>query len=286
MGGFACQARRSRIIQNRRLTSKNFEDEVVMVKEVGDGDFVQSLARGLGVLQCFGAAKPSMTLAEVSERTNLSRGTARRLLLTLDRLGFVCTDGKQFCLTPQVMDLGYRYLSSLPWWQIVQPIIEEVALAVNESCTVAILDGVDIIFTAGAEADRIVLTKIRIGARLPAHATATGRVLLSELSDKQLSHFFAKAQLTKLTPMTVVNEAKLRGILQQVRAKSYCLVDQELELGLRSVAVAVTNRMGKTLGAMSISSNAYRLETSEIISRHLPTLQEACAKVTRALPIG
>ncbi len=255
-----------------------------MVKAAGDAEFVQSLARGLQVLQCFDAANPSMTLTEVAGKTDLSRGTARRLLLTLERLGFVGGDGKQFWLKPQVMDLGYRYLASLPWWQIAQPIIEEVSSAVNEPCNVGILDGADIIYTAGVEINRIVSTNIRIGSRLPAHATATGRVLLSLLPNQQLDQFFRNAKRARLTPRTVIDERTLRSILRQVRAEQYCLVDEELELGLRSVAVAVTDRTGKTLGAMSISSNAHRLETSEIISRHLPALRDACEKIARTVP--
>jgi IclR family pca regulon transcriptional regulator len=210
-----------------------------MVKADGDSEFVQSLARGLSVLQSFNAERSSMTLTEVAEHTDLSRGTARRLLLTLERLGFVGSDGKQFWLTPHVMDLGYRYLSSLPWWQVVQPIIEEAASAVNESCSVGILDGVDIIFTAGAAADRIVSANIRIGSRLPAHATASGRVLLSLLPDGQLDQFFEAATLLRLTHKTVVDKTVLKAILQQVRAEHYCLIDEELELGLRSVARAL-----------------------------------------------
>jgi IclR family transcriptional regulator, pca regulon regulatory protein len=258
--------------------------EFSVAKAADDGEFVQSLARGLRVLQSFSAENPSMTVTEVAEQTDLSRGTARRLLLTLDRLGFVGSDGKQFWLKPQVMDLGYRYLSSLPWWQLAKPIIEEATSAVNEACNVGILDGVDIIYTAGVEVNRIVSTNIRIGSRLPAHATATGRVLLSLLPDRQLDSFFKNAKLKQLTPKTVVDEATLRSILRKVRADQYCLVDQELELGLRSIAVAVTDRTGKTLGAMSLSSNAQRLEIPEIISRHLPALREACEKIARAVP--
>lgn len=256
-----------------------------MVKAEGDGEFVQSLARGLRVLQSFDADRPSMTLTEVAGQADLSRGTARRLLLTLDRLGFIGTDGKRFWLKPQVMDLGYRFLSSLRWWQIAQPIIEEAAAAVNESCTVGILDGVDIIYTAGVDAKRIVSANIRIGSRLPAHATSTGRVLLSLLPEEQLDHFFRTAKLIPLTPKTVVDEQALRAILQQVRRDHYCLVDEELELGLRSVAMAVTDRTGKTRGAVSISSNAHRLQISEIISRHLPILRDACDRIARALPM-
>lgn len=197
------------------------ENYVAVVKAADDGEFVQSLARGLRVLQSFGAAKSSMTLTEVAERTDLTRGTARRLLLTLDRLGFVGSDGKQFWLKPQVMDLGYRYLASLPWWQLAKPIIEEATSAVNEACNVGILDGVDIIYTAGVEVNRIVSTNIRIGSRLPAHATATGRVLLSLLSDQQLDNFFNTAELKQLTPKTVVDEATLRSILRKVRVDQY-----------------------------------------------------------------
>jgi IclR family transcriptional regulator, pca regulon regulatory protein len=256
-----------------------------MAKAEGDGEFVQSLARGLRVLQSFDAEKPSMTLTEVAERTDLSRGTARRLLLTLDRLGFVGSDGKRFWLKPQVMDLGYRYLSSLPWWQIAQPIIEEAAAAVNESCTVGILDGVDIIYTAGVDANRILSTNVRIGSRLPAHATSTGRILLSLLTEEQLDRFFSATKLTPLTPKTVVDERALRAILQQAREDRYCLVDEELELGLRSVAMAVTDRAGRTRGAVTISSNAYRLAIPEIISRHVPVLRDACERIARSLPM-
>jgi IclR family pca regulon transcriptional regulator len=249
-----------------------------------DRDFVQALARGLAVLQSFGDGSPTMTLAEVARRVSLSRGTVRRLLMTLQKLGHVGSDGKHFWLTPQVMDLGYRYLSSLPWWRSAQPILEETADAVSESCNVAVLEGTEVIFLAGVATARIVSMKLTIGSRLPAYATSTGKVLLSAHTEDQLKSYFASTSLKPLTPRTITDPRALRRALARAATDGYALSDEELELGLRSIAVPILDRSGRMAAAMSISSQTHRLTLKQVIHRHLPVLRKAATKIAQAIP--
>ena len=255
-----------------------------MKSRKGERDFVEALARGLAVLQSFGGSNPTMTLAEVARRVGLSRGTVRRLLLTLRELGHVGSDGKQFWLTPQVMDLGYRYLSSLPWWRSAQPILEETADAVSESCNVAVLEGTEVIFLAGVATARIVSMKLTIGSRLPAYATSTGKVLLSAHTEDQLKSYFAATSLKPLTPKTITDPRALRRALVRAATDGYALSDEELELGLRSIAAPILDRSGRMVAAMSISSQTHRLTLKQVIDRHLPVLRKAAAKIAQAIP--
>jgi IclR family pca regulon transcriptional regulator len=258
------------------------EDNSVSAKE--DPEFVQSLARGLAVLQSFESDKPAMTLSEVAKRTGLSRGTSRRLLLTLERLGFVASDGKLFSLRPRVMDLGYRYLSSLPWWHVAQPILEEAVAATGESFNIAILDGTDIVYITGIAINRIVTTAIRIGTRLPALATASGRVLLGRMPDAQLDDYLAAATPTRYTPKTIVDRAEL-AVDETVALCPTTTDDRgELEIELRSIAVVIEDRGGRAIGALATSSHSYREPARNSIRRNLPVLRETATKITAAAP--
>jgi IclR family pca regulon transcriptional regulator len=257
-------------------------DDSASAKE--DPEFVQSLARGLAVLQSFESDNPAMTLSEVAKRTGLSRGTSRRLLLTLERLGFVASDGKLISLRPRVMDLGYRYLSSLPWWHVAQPILEEAVAATGESFNIAILDGTDIVYITGIAINRIVTTAIRIGTRLPALATASGRVLLGRMPDAQLDDYLAAATPTRYTPKTIVDRAELAAIIRCSRTEGYCFVDGELEIELRSIAVVIEDRGGRAIGALATSSHSYREPARNSIRRNLPVLRETATKITAAAP--
>lgn len=247
-------------------------------------EFVQSLARGLSVLQAFDNEHSSMTLSDVAKRTGLSRGTSRRLLFTLAQLGFVGSDGKHFWLKPSVMDLGYRYLSSQPWWRVAQPIIEEAAAEANESCNAAILEGTDIIYMTGVAVNRIVSTTLSIGSHLPAFATASGRVLLAHASAQQLDDFFAQAKLQAFTPHTITDPARLREIIAKAGANGHCLVERELEMELRSIAVPIFDRSGRAVAALAISSHAYRMPARQALKAQVPILKATAARITGALP--
>lgn len=246
--------------------------------------FVQSLARGLDVVRAFGADARAMTLGQVAAKTGMSRAAARRYLLTLRDLGFVEMQGPYFRLKPRILELGYAYLSSLELWQVVQPILENLVATVRESSSVSVLDSPDIVYVARVQVKRIFSSAVSVGTRLPAFATAMGRVMLAGATPAELDDFFARAELTKFTDYTVASEAKLRQIIARIRTEGYAIVDQELEFGLRSIAVPIKDRAGKTIAGINISSHAARIEVSDMIARYLPHLRAASAEVTSHLP--
>ncbi len=249
-----------------------------------DREFVQSLARGLSVIQAFGPERPAPSLSEVARATGLSRAAARRFLLTLERLGYVAVEGKRFSLRPRVLNLGYAYLSSMAWWQVAQPHMEEVAARVHESCSASVLDGDEIVYVARVPSNRIMTINLGIGTRLPALATSMGRILLAHLPAAALGEFLAVAAPEKFTERTVTNPTALRRLLAAARVDGYCLVDQELESGLRSIAVPILDRKGRVMAAMNVSSHAARVESDRMIGEFLPVLRAAAARITEGLP--
>ncbi len=255
-----------------------------MSTEKDKRDFVQSLARGLEVIQAFGPERPEMTLSDVAKQTGMTRAAARRFLLTLERLGYVGSDGRHFTLRPQVLNLGYVYLSMMPWWRIAQPYMEDAAGEVHESCSASVLDGAEIVYVARVPSSRIMTINLSIGSRLPAFATSMGRVLMAHEPPERLDAFFRDTKLERLTDRTVTDEQKLRKILAAVRKQGYCLVDQELETGLRSLAVPITDRRGQVLAAMNMSAHAARVKKSAMIDTYLPALLRASNRITQALP--
>jgi len=223
--------------------------------QAGD-QYVQSLARGLAVIRAFDAANPQMTLSEVAARTGLTRATARRFLHTLVELGYVRTDGKTFALTALVLQLGYSYLSALTLPQLAQPHLEELSVRLGESTSAAVLDGADIFYVARVATRRIMTVGITVGTRFPAYATSMGRVLLAGLPDPELRDRLDAMTLEALTPRTVTRRQDLVAELEKVRSQGWCLLDQELELGLMSVAAPVRNAAGKTVAAVNVSLQA------------------------------
>lgn len=246
-------------------------------------DYVQSLERGLSVLCAFSREEPELTLSDVARRTNLSRATARRLLLTLLKLGYVSTDGRLFTLRPRVLDLGYAYLSTLAVAELALPTMEELSRRLNESSSVAILDGTEIVYVARVAVNRIMSISLAVGSRLPAHASSMGRVLLSGLSPGQLNEYFKRATLVRLTDRTVGDEEELRGILDDVRERGWVLLDQELEDGVRSVAAPLCDASGRPVAAMNVSSHAGRTSLERMIEEFVPALLTGAANVSAAL---
>jgi IclR family pca regulon transcriptional regulator len=217
--------------------------------------YVQSLARGLAVIRAFGTEHPVMTLSEVAARTDLTRATARRFLHTLVELGYVRTDGKTFALTAKVLQLGYAYLSGLSLPQIAQPHLEELSLKLGESTSAAVLDGTDIAYIARVTTRRIMTIGITVGTRFPAYATSMGRVLLAHLPSDALRDYLAQADIKALTPRAIGTVPDLLAELETVRAQGWCLLDQELELGLMSVAAPVYDGP-KAVAAVNVSLQA------------------------------
>lgn len=247
-------------------------------------ELVQSLSRGLAIMRAFERMQPSLTLSQVARRTGLSRAVVRRFLHTLAHDGYVMTDGKYFRLTPKVLDLGFAYLSSLDIWQVAQPVMQEVVVATGESCSASVLDGTDIVYVARVAAGQIMQVGLSVGSRLPAFCSAMGRVLLGGLDANRLAALFANAELRRFTDRTVTDPHALQAIVAQVRAQGYALVDEELELGLRSLAVPIRRGSGELAAAMNISAHVSRRRVEEMLSCGLPVLQDAARRIARSLP--
>lgn len=241
---------------------------------VASDQYVQSLARGLSVIRAFDADHPAMTLTEVAERTALTRATSRRFLHTLVELGYVRTDGKNFALTPSVLQLGYSYLSALSLPQLAQPHLQALSHELGESTSAAVLDGGDISYVARVAARRIMSVSITVGTRFPAHATSMGRVLLAGLPDAELDQYFAAHPITPMTPKAVGTEPELRTLLSGVRDQGWCLLDEELELGLMSVAAPVRDAGGHVVAAINVSLQAQSVHAKADPAAFLTTVRE------------
>lgn len=247
-------------------------------------DFVQSLERGLAVIRAFDAANSELTLSEVAAATGVTRAAARRFLLTLMDLGYVRSDGRLFSLSPRVLELGYAYLSSLSLPEVAEVHLEALVAEVNESSSISVLDGDDVVYVARVPTSRIMTVSISVGTRFPAYATSMGRVLLAGLSDDELEAYLAKATLHRLTGRTVTSTATLRTEILRVRGQGWALVDQELEEGLRSVAAPVRDRSGRTIAAINVSGSAGRWSLEAIRRDLVPPLLAVAARIEADLP--
>lgn len=249
------------------------------------GGYVQSLARGLAVIRAFDESHPEMTLSEVARATELSRAAARRFLHTLVQLGYVWTDGRVFTLTPRVLELGFSYLSSASLPEIAEPHLERLVARVHESASVSVLDGSDIVYVARVPVSRIMTVSINIGTRFPAFATSMGRVLLANLPPAQLEEYLATVELETLAPHTVTSAKALREELARVHEQGWALVDQELEAGLRSVAVPIRDRE-RVLAAVNVSSHASRTSSADAQRLLLPQLLETTSQIEADLRVA
>jgi len=246
--------------------------EIVQDTGTRSGEFVQSLERGLAVIRAFGTDRARMTLSEVAREAELSRASARRFLHTLVELGYVVTDGRVFALRPQVLELGYAYLSSLSLPEVAQPHLEQLAEDVGESSSVAVLDGVDIVYVARVATHRIMSAAIQVGTRFPAAATSMGRAVLAHVPDGEREAFLATATLAPLTPRTITDKGLLRAELDSVREQGWALVDQELEEGLRSIAAPLCDAAGRVVAAVNVSAPVRRGPVEEMVAEFLPPL--------------
>lgn len=242
-------------------------------------DFVQSLARGLGVITAFDAEHPTMTLTEVAERTGLTRATARRFLLTLEQLGYVRVAGKDFSLTPAVLELGYSYLSSQGLADVIAPHLNELSSEVHESASAAVLDGHDIVYFARSAGRKIMQVNITIGTRFPAYATSMGRALLSGLPEAEVMSLLRESKPAALTPHTRTSMSELAAAVTEARTQGHALVDQELEIGLRSLAMPVHNARGQVIAAVNISTS------NATVEEYLPALRRCVAAIESDLAI-
>ncbi len=256
-----------------------------MSTDKDEREFVRSLARGLAVIRSFDEDHAAMSLSEVAKRTDMTRATARRLLHTLVALGYADLNGKLFTLKPTVLDLGYAYLSSLNLWQIAHPIMQEVVEQVHESCSASVLEGQDVIYVARVPTRRILSIGLSVGSHLPAHATSMGRVLLSSLPDDALEAFLRSATLKRYTERTVTDPARLRRIIDNTAKNGWALVDQEFELGLRSIAVPIWGLSRRLIAALNISTHAARMSTDQMVEQLLPVLRDASRRISAAMGV-
>jgi IclR family transcriptional regulator, pca regulon regulatory protein len=244
-----------------------------------NSDFVQSLDRGLAVIRAFGPDRERLSLSEVARSTGLTRAATRRFLLTLVQLGYVRSDGREFSLRPRVLELGYAYLSGLELPEIAAPHLEELVANVRESSSISVLDGDHIVYVARVPTKRIMTVAISVGTRFPAYATSMGRVLLAAMSSESLELYLARANLDALTGRTVTDREALREVIGEVARQGYALVDQELEEGLRAIALPIHGKGGAVTAAINLSAHASRVTMTAMRTDLLPALQETARRI-------
>ena len=252
--------------------------------ESGHGsDFSEALARGLTIITAFRTAHGSMTLSDVARAVDLPKATARRALYTLERLGYVTLDERLYRLSPRILELATAYLTSNSVAALVQPACDRVCAEVRQSCTVAVLDGDDVVMVARALPGHLPSIGFGVGLRLPAHCSALGRVLWAALPDERLDATIGSAVLTKVTPHTIVDRRKLRKAVLDVRRLGYSYADQEAELGFRSIAVPLMRYDGTVVAAMNIGARIEAASEEQMLGTFLPALQRTVAALQRVL---
>jgi IclR family pca regulon transcriptional regulator len=246
----------------------------------GDPNFMTSLARGLAVIQAFSQRRHHLTISQVSTTTGLSRAAVRRCLYTLSKLGFAGSDdNRHFFLRPRILALGHSYISSMPLATAAQPVLEHISHLLHESCSIATLDGVEIVYIARANVTRIMSIDLGVGSRLPAFCTSMGRAILANLPPEELESVLARIEFKRYTERTITNPAKLTQALRQIRRDGYSIIDQELEHGLRSMAVPIQNPSGKVVAALNIGAHAQRVSIQEMQTKFLPHLRAAAQEL-------
>lgn len=251
-----------------------------MVKET---DFVGGLAKGLKIIEVFGDTTRRLAIADAAKATGLDRATARRCLLTLTELGYAHYDGKFFTLTPRILRLGHAYLSATPLPQILQPFLDNLSDDVGESVSASVLEGMEIVYIARAAQKRVMSVNLMPGSRLPAYCTSMGRVLLAALPTEQAMQILDSQPLVRRTPKTEIDRGRLEDILMQVRRDGYAAIDEEVEMGLRSVAVPIFNTRGNVIAALNVGLAAKRESIGDVIARFLPMLLKAQAGLSSSI---
>jgi IclR family pca regulon transcriptional regulator len=252
----------------------------------GDPNFMTSLARGLAVIRAFTQQRRHLTIAQLSQRTAIPRAAVRRCLYTLAKLGYVAADdARGFSLRPGILALGHAYLSSTPLATMVQPLLDHISDALRESSSMAVLESDEILYIArSSTTTRLMSIDLGIGSRLPAYCSSMGRVLLASLPEPALDAYLARVNLTRLTHRTVASGAELKRALDEVRRNGYSVIDQELEIGLRSIAVPVTDPSGKVIASINVGTQSARVSVAEMESRFLPALLRAARELGALLP--
>jgi len=251
-----------------------------MPREGTGPDFIESLARGLDVIAAFEPNRPAMSLTEVAAATGLARPTARRILLTLTELGYVRAAGAGFSLTPRVLDLGVAYVSSQGLWEIAHPHMAELSARTDESCSVAQLDGSDIVYVARVAVPKIVALAVQIGTRFPALQTSLGKVLLAALDPGAVDAVLAEPTRSGLVARWQPDRAGRDAELREVRARGWALTDEQLALGIRSVAAPLRDGAGRVVGALNVNTHAAETSVEHLVGHHLPLLLKTAGDIS------
>lgn len=246
-------------------------------------DHIASLAKGLRVLAAFGADRPRMSISQAATATGLDRATARRCLLTLYHEGYADYDGKFFTITHRALRLGQGALTALPMPQIVQPWLDQLTEQTGQSCSVAVLDDTEIVYIARAAQRRVMSIGLMPGSRLPAHCTAMGRVLLGALPDDEARRRICQSDLAPRTVNSLTDPDDIMLQVIKAREQGHALVDQEIEIGLRSIAVPLFSLQGGVVAALNTGVAAVHPDVSELPLRYLPHLKKAQAGLQRLL---
>jgi IclR family pca regulon transcriptional regulator len=250
------------------------ETEDRLAAFAGNPDFVLSLARGLQVIEAFQRMADALSVGEISSRTGLSRAAVRRLLITLEMLGYASHEGPLYRLSPRILQLGFSYLSSNSLEALGFPLLQLVTQVLLESASLGVLEGDEMVYVARSAAQRVMSIGLAVGSRLPAYCTSMGRVMLAALPPEDLTTFLRRARIERLTPKTIIDKTQLARAIERVRVDGYSLVDGELEIGLRSIAVPVKARSGRVVAAMNSGVHAARVTRQRMMAEFLPVLRQ------------
>ncbi|HEY1574402.1 MAG TPA: IclR family transcriptional regulator C-terminal domain-containing protein [Pseudonocardiaceae bacterium] len=251
-----------------------------MPREGTGPDFIEALARGLEVIAAFRPGTSTMSLAEVATATGLARPTARRILLTLQSLGYVRSTGREFALTPRVLELGVAYVRSMGLWDVARPHLERLVAATDESCSIAQLDGSDIVYVARVAVPKIVSLAVQIGTRFPALQTSLGKVQLAALPPDEVDRVLAEPSRSGLVPRWQPDRAERDTALREVRARGWAVTDEQLALGIRSVAAPVRDGSGTVIAAVNVNAHAAETSIEHLVGHHLPLLLHAAGEIS------
>lgn len=254
-----------------------------VVSQSGNPDFVLSLARGLQVIESFEGHQKGRSIVEIAQATGLSRAAIRRILLTLELLGYVERSRQVYRLKTQILRLGFSFLSSSSVVEAARPVLEQISERLHESSSMSMLDGDRIVYVARSAASRILAAGLSVGSRLPAYCTSMGRVLLASLPDEKLNAYLRALKPKAYTPKTITRMNQLKEAILQVRKNGYAIVDEELEAGLRSIAVPVSTRSHQVVAAINVGTHVSRVDRATLINHCLPALQEGARALHNAL---
>ncbi len=254
-----------------------------MNKRAEDKEFMATLAKGLAVLGSFNRERPAMTLSQAAQVAGLSRATARRILRTLNELGYVAQNGRQFSLSSSILKLGFAYLATQNWIEHATPLMRQLSEQFYESCSVAILQGTEIVYVARIPAGRIMSVTLAVGTRLPAFHTSLGRIQLGFLDSAEVWRRLMSLHLEAHTPSTITDVQALFDRVREDHAQGFSIVDEELERGLRSIAVPIVDRTGQAVAALNVSTHSTRTTRGEMRELFLPSLRATAGQISAAV---